>query len=274
MKVIREILEEPQHVLICGATRSGKTTLSKLFVGEALRRGIKVIVIDFDGEYNELPRLKIALPRECTPHALARVVALEGRSGGHATYMAISKAITKSSDTVDELLTELEKIAQVDYALRVGAMAAWSRLDPFRGIPLVSSYSLNWRTGRFDLSPFLFTHTKAVVAAILTAALSALVAGGMIKDTLLVLEESHYYFQSSDAVTIERIGLRRGVKLIRIQQGLPKSFLNYVPILGYGGAEWWAQGSSNLRVPEEQKNLRRYEFLYFADGKWRKLKLK
>jgi len=253
----------------------------KTLVAEAMRRGYSVLVVDFDGEYHPLETLPLSLPIETLADVVARVVASEARTSGAATYMAIRKVLREAKQLgITELLRGLELEARTEYSLRSGAQAAWSRLEPLEGRAELCSFEeftkLLRRTGRFDLSILPATWQRSMVAAVILAALGLITSIERKGKTLIVLEEAHYYFAQGDGEHLERMGLRKGVKIVRVQQRMPRDFLNYVPVIGYGGAQWWRTANSDLSVPEAIRRLRRYEFLYYSPKhrEWRKFRLR
>ena len=238
----------------------------------ALKKGFTVVVLDFDGEY-ELPKLPLLMPIEAIPDVVAQVVASESRTSGAATYVALKRALRRGGYEFEELLHELEK-GMLDPSIRWGAQAAWARLQPLMGICKLcrlDEFQRYISTGRIDLSRIRFLWSRITAAAVILSAFSLLTPRAPL---LLVLEEAHYYFEPGNGYDLERRGLRRNVKIVRVQQQL-SSFLNYIPVIGYGGAEWHKKVVNDLGLPEEMRNLKKFDFIYYSPKRrrWRKFRV-
>ncbi|RLF15308.1 MAG: hypothetical protein DRN06_06040 [Thermoprotei archaeon] len=271
LKAMRHVLDVEKHILIVGETRCGKTSLSKLLIRLSIERGWRPLIVDFDGEYGDqgFEELPIAFSRKLMPFILAKVVAKEGGTTGSATAYAVYRALKEASD-LDDLIRRLELLA-VDgsYSLRVGALAALSRLLPLveysENLILLEESSMYLRAdevrpGRIDLSSLPGWVREVAAALVLSSINLELVESRAVNPTLLVLEEAHFYFKEGGGEDIERIGIRKGVKVVRVQQKLPESYENYVLLLGTMGNDANIL-LRDLRLPVKATKLRRYEFM-------------
>ena len=121
------VLSTKRHLVVVGATRSGKSTTVLNTAYEAYKRGYDVYVLDFYGEYS-LPfqRYKPILPFNKRILGFIISSALRPLSGGLEIASAVEVALSMSSSWSAFLKTLLSFAASPVF--RHGAQAAYSRL--------------------------------------------------------------------------------------------------------------------------------------------------
>ena len=259
------MLKSKRHAFLCGITGAGKTSFVKKFViPVALKIGLRIIVIDFYGEYEYEAYPVIPIPRNRLPSIVARTI----DTTGTFTYLALYEALRRST-SFREVLDELRKL-MLQYEYRLGAAAALSRLLPLEGRgELTEKIELYGDVVRWDLSD-VDEYARNLTAAFIVSLLSE-----SITDAVVVAEESQKYWRFSDGATLEARGRKKRVKVIRVEHSLPvdNTIINYVVVIGNQGILNEELFYRRYSLPKQIKKLRDMEFLLFCNGEWYRFSL-
>jgi DNA helicase HerA-like ATPase len=214
------------HLWVAGGTGMGKTSLVKRLSLRALERGEKVFIIDYDGEYVDLPLSIIRPPFDINADfdTVAWLLSQAARpeDGGHAVEVHFQRLFEKYSTLSPELrFTELIKLAEVEglpYNIR---QAIQWRLYLFNKYFRLSNASPvpDGAGAIYDLSPVRGGRAKETVQEIL---LTYSLFFGLTTRSFIVVEESSTGSFLRDILIEAR---RKGLRIIAASQRLPDSEL-------------------------------------------------
>jgi hypothetical protein len=200
----------------------GKTSLAKKLSLHVLARGEKVFVIDFDGEYVDLPLpvTKPPFPISVDLDALAWLLSQAARpeDGGHAVEIHLQRLFEKHSALSPELrFTELIRILEAEslpYNIR---QALQWRLYLFNKYFRLSNVTPvpDGAGAIYDLSPIRGGRAKETVQEIL---LTYSLFFGLTTRSFIVIEEAPAGSFLRDILIEAR---RKGLRIIAVSQRLP-----------------------------------------------------
>jgi len=275
--LLQRVAESRQHTIVLGQSGCGKTTLVKVLLSYIARISQKsgqrerILIIDFDGEYGQFgDELPLLLPREVLPEAIAEAVKRESQTSGASTYAVLKRAVSEASEDggLEGLLRAIEKMVVFD---RMGATAAFSRLSPLleAGAELTTLERFRQivsEGGRFNLTPLKSTWAKSAAAAVISAALSDVLLNQSNNPTTLIAEEASFY--SSILTDLVRVGRRKGVRLIRVQQFPDGSESDYPTMFIGALGPYDVLYIQKFSLPAYIVKLKPGQFIVFHNGRW------
>jgi len=244
------------HTLIIGATGTGKTSLAKAIVKQAIRRGYKVVVIDAHGEYVGLPKLVEIDPR-LSPIDVVRAAKDIGIDDivsiitdtyrlGDVQKEALKRLLeillsTQDKPSIDDLLDLLNKLILLDkeefirtYRTYINREVLKSLIpyirslkdligDSLTGLPLgeLLNKSIIINVSKFAGSSLMRIYTEILLRILF----NEVIKSRKREITLLVVEEFHNYVSKYREGVLGRIlreGRKFGINVIAITQGLPE----------------------------------------------------
>jgi len=220
------------HLLLVGRSGSGKTSAAKAILSTALRGGENVIVLDWDGEYTDLPVPIYTPPFEVSapPHLIADALGEVERNpeGGHVISALLCKALEKGSvdQAIRALTSDRFEFREASYArLRLETIARYcvinARLfnENERGNNAMGMYDL---IGVYDLSKVLSVSHRAMLQQFFAVliVLTRLEANNPIP-LILAIEEGGMGARETFLKRLLAEARRAGVKLVFITHSLP-----------------------------------------------------
>lgn len=277
--VFGQILQSPRHLAIIGGTGAGKTTFVKLLLKLALSEGFRTIVVDWHGEYTSMPSLAYPLRvyRKLLPETLSHIVEEESGTAGYTTYLAVREALDRQRDFQQDLLPLLKRIAETEYSLRLGAVAALSRLTAVEElVELTDSYTPERGSHRLDLGSLEYVKARTLASIYTYQLYSWLKKSGKSEKTLIVLEESQNYSKPSKLLRELR---HNNIKVVEIMQSLPareeqahQILSNTNLAVGSCGA-YSAQLVARYHLPPTLTELEDGEFMVFLNSKTHRVRV-
>jgi hypothetical protein len=240
------------HLLLVGRTGSGKTTAARAVLHRALRSGLfDLVVLDWDGEYDDLPveihapPFPIAAPPSLVADALAEVERAE--EGGHMVALHLRKALTAA--TPEKAAERLRTDISTSYSLRGTLEAAAARLETvakYVEFATVSGEVDGLDEGVYLLSEIPSIWERASVQQFL--AMYHVLSRRSPVPSLLLIEEGGMGARTTFLRHLLALARRRGVKVIFITQGpLPPAELRSSFELLLFDCDWELRRS--LRAP-------------------------
>jgi hypothetical protein len=216
--------EGAPHLFVVGGTGAGKTTFVKKISLYLLQN---FCVVDFDGEYADLPlrqitpKFKLTIPSSTY---LGWLLSQSARpeDGGFATAATASVVDYFENDNLDEIFAKVKQDLTIPSNVRYAFL--W-RIKVFQKYFELSqeNSSDDILNSRFDLSEILSIRERQIVQQVLV---SYLVDRVPLK--WIVIEETKPSPWISDVSMIAR---RRGKRLILVSQVLPEDVQNYELII-------------------------------------------
>jgi len=247
---------DSNHTLIIGATGTGKTSLAKAIVEQAVRRGYKVIVIDAHGEYVGLPKLVEINPRlnpidvvmaakDIGIDDVVNIVTDTYRLGD-VQKEALKRLLeillsTRDKPNIDDLLDLLNKLILLNKEEFIRTYRTYINREVLKSlIPYVRSLKdligdsliglpvgelLN-KSITINVSKFAGSSLMRIYIEILLRILfNEVIKSKKREITLLIVEEFHNYVSKYREGILGRIlreGRKFGINVIAITQGLPE----------------------------------------------------
>ena len=273
---VDKLLEEDGHIVVLGTTGSGKTNTAKFLTLHALSKEFKVMIIDWRGEYLDLPlrSLKPRISYEFVKDNLPGILSAVERpsSGGVALEAAVEECIDSCSGW-GELIGNLQRRSDVGRDL--GARAAYRRLLPlYRRRVLTDNVQPIYLNAIYDLSG-LPIHARRLAQGLLLAALYGQLVSKKSRDRLLlVVEEARHQYQAERPTTIIEDLLDEvryyGVKAVIIDQNFREKYLQHTMIIhNLAGASTYIAYRYLIPIP----HLKLGEAVMYKGGKVRKIKI-
>lgn len=205
------------HLCIVGRTGAGKTTLCKKIVLFLLERGENVSVLDFDGEYGDLPIPLLTPPFHVPKVPLAWLIsqAIRPEEGGYGIAGLVTLLDTED---VGEAISRIKQDWTVPASIRFATLwrlAVLQKYFVYDGATLLSS-------AVYDLSSMNVRErqiVQQVLASLLTMDSNA---------RYMVIEEGVSGAWMEDLLVMAR---RRRKRLIFVSQSLPDKVQNFEVVL-------------------------------------------
>jgi len=244
------------HTLIIGATGTGKTSLAKAIVEQAIGKGYKVVVIDAHGEYVGLPKLIEINPRLSPIDVVmaAKDIGIDDVVNiitdtyrlGDVQKEALKRLLeillsTRDKPNIDDLLDLLNKLILLDkeefirtYRTYINREVLKSLMPYIRSLKdLIGDSLIELPVGELlnksitiNVSKFAGSSLMRIYIEILLKILfNEIIKSKKREITLLVVEEFHNYVSKYKEGILGRIlreGRKFGINVIAITQGLPE----------------------------------------------------
>mgnify|MGYP000563047425 CR=1 FL=1 len=229
-KIIDDILQEKQHVVAIGATRSGKTTTVHEILAKAILRYHRVYVLDRFGEYTiPLPSVEPVIPfRYDIIESIPSIFRPE--SGGTEISAVIYETLCLLPKSWSEFIQLIKARMRMKYEYSRGCSAVLSRIIPLfvegvlidKNIPLPPSAII-------DLSPLSEEAKNSFIQLFLNWVFEVAKMESFLKrdeDTLIVIEETrniHTGYGVTPSI-IPRLNdiAKFNIRLCLIYQDLPR----------------------------------------------------
>jgi len=218
------------HLWVAGGSGMGKTTLVRALSLHILERGERVFIIDYDGEYSEIPLIQVKPPFPIVTDAdtLAWLLSQAARpeEGGYTIELHLQRIFEKYSVNGREEFKELMRIIEVDslpYHIR---QAIQWRLFLFQKYFIIKNEPapLNGAGVVYNLSPIRGGRSKETVQHILVTYLLS-----SSSSSTLIVEEAPVGPFLRDILMEAR---RKGLRLIMVSQQLPEpEYMNNFELL-------------------------------------------
>jgi energy-coupling factor transporter ATP-binding protein EcfA2 len=212
------------HLFIVGGTGAGKTTFARMLALYLLRKHMRGCVVDFDGEYADLPlrqitpKFKVTIPSSAHAY-LGWLLSQSARpeEGGYATAALMD--FFEDNDNLDEIFAKVKHDLTLPSNVRYAILWRVKIFQKYFEIVRENSYD-DILNSRFDLSEILSIRERQLVQQILVSYIVDRVP------TLkwIVIEEAR---PSPWITDVSMIARRKGKKLIFMSQFLPEDVQNY-----------------------------------------------
>ncbi len=244
------------HTLIIGATGTGKTSLAKAIVEQAVKQGYRVVIIDAHGEYVGLPKLvevnpklnPIDVVRAAKDIGIDDVVSIIADTYrlGDVQKEALRRLLeillsTYENPCIDDLLDLLNKLILLDkeeslriYRTYINREVLKSLIpyirslkdlvkDTLKELPIgeLLNRSITINVSRFAGSSLM----RIYIEIFLRIMFNEIIKSKKREMTLLIVEEFHNYVSKYREGILGRIlreGRKFGINVIAITQGLPE----------------------------------------------------
>jgi len=211
------------HLAIVGRSGAGKTTLAKHIIAHLLNNTNNVIVLDFDGEYADLPLFEVnppfPIPRGVSLAWLLSRAARPSREEGGGFGIAGLLGIIDNIDTedIDEVVTRIKNDLTIPFNIRFAVL--WRLYVLKKYFVFTDSHEYNNSSSRYDLSLSDIRERQVVQSILASLVVNYYYSPGPL---FLVIEEGVPGEWISDLVALAR---RRGVRIIYVSQSLPPASL-------------------------------------------------